>query len=120
MTSHRARWLAFFGALLCALAVAGGAWASHGLDGMEQVRAAVGALMAFGHGLALQCLAHRSTESRAHVAGSILLLLGTLLFCGALIVSLLWSARPVLAPLGGMLTIVGWLALAIDALTRPR
>ena len=111
--------LAFAGALLAGLAVALGAYASHGVtDPQAQSNLQTATLYAFGHGVALAALAAGTTRSLGK-AGLYLLLLGTLLFSGSLaLVALgqLHSTR--LAPVGGISLILGWVLWAADALRR--
>ncbi|PZO05985.1 MAG: DUF423 domain-containing protein [Lysobacteraceae bacterium] len=112
---HRA--LAAFGALACAVSVGLGAYASHGLDGDAARRVGLAALFAFGHGVALLLLAP-AAGARLRSAALSSLALGVLLFSGSLLAAVFLSAPTVLAPTGGMLMMLGWLALAIDALRR--
>ena len=103
------------GALLAAASVALSAYAAHA-DGAARLQSA--ALMALVHGVALAALGRRAHGALGRVA-LVALLLGTLVFAGALLGGHLagWSTRP--APAGGLLMIGGWLLYAIDAL-RPR
>lgn len=111
------RLFAAFGAVACGLAVALGAYASHGLEGEAAGRAGLAALFAFGHGLALQLLL-RETSGRLRVLAAGAMLAGLLLFAGSLCgaVFLGWPTR--LAPAGGLLLIVSWLMIAVDSLRR--
>lgn len=104
------------GALACGLAVALGAYASHGLDGEAARRAGLAALFAFGHGLALVLLA--PAVGRWRLAACATLLAGLLLFAGSLAGAALlgWPTR--LAPAGGLLLMAGWLMIAIGFLRR--
>lgn len=111
------RILAASGALLCGSAVALGAYASHGLEGADTSRAALAAIFAFGHGLALAVLA-RVLASRLAQVGLGILLAGSLVFCGSLAGAVFLSWPTVLAPAGGMLMMSGWLLLAVDAFRR--
>ena len=117
MIAGSARALATAGALACALAVALGAYASHGLDGENARRAGLAALFAFGHGLALQVLL-RNQAGRLRLAAGAVLLAGLLLFAGSLCgaVFLGWPMR--LAPAGGLLLIASWLIIAVDTFRR--
>ena len=111
------RALAAFGALACAAAVGLSAYASHGLQGEDARRAGLAALFAFGHGLALLLLApHAGT--RARVVGLFMLALGLALFSGSLLGAALFALPTALAPGGGLLLMLGWLIIAIDALRR--
>jgi uncharacterized membrane protein YgdD (TMEM256/DUF423 family) len=109
--------LAAFGALACAAAVGLSAYASHGLQGEESRRVALAALFAFGHGLALLLLAPHAA-SRLRVVGLMMLALGLLLFSGSLLGAALASLPTALAPTGGLLLMLGWLIIAVDALRR--
>lgn len=108
------RWLAFAGALACAVAVALGAYASHGAEGQAQSRIALAALMLFGHGLAVMALAPRGTGAMIRWSLRILAL-GVLLFSGSLILAAGFAMAAPLAPAGGLLLILGWFMLAVAA-----
>ncbi|KFL36423.1 DUF423 domain-containing protein [Arenimonas donghaensis] len=110
------RLLAACGALACGLAVALGAYASHGLEGQAASRAGLASLFSFGHGLALFVLMR--DPGRLRLAAGGVLLAGLLLFAGSLCgaVFLGWPTR--LAPFGGLLLMAGWLMIAVDALRR--
>jgi uncharacterized membrane protein YgdD (TMEM256/DUF423 family) len=112
---HRA--LAAFGALACGISVGLGAYASHGLDGDAARRVGLAALFAFGHGLALLLLAP-AAPAPLRTAGLSGLALGVLLFSGSLLAAVFLSAPTALAPTGGLLLMLGWLAIAADALRR--
>ena len=109
--------LAAFGALACGVSVGLGAYASHGLDGDAARRVGLAALFAFGHGLALLLLAP-AAGSRLRTAGLSGLALGVLLFSGSLLAAVFLAAPTALAPTGGVLLMLGWLAIAADALRR--
>lgn len=111
------RALAAFGALACGVSVGLGAYASHGLDGDAARRVGLAALFAFGHGLALLLLAP-AAGTRLRSVGLSSLAVGVLLFSGSLLAAVFLSAPTVLAPAGGVLLMLGWLALAADALRR--
>jgi uncharacterized membrane protein YgdD (TMEM256/DUF423 family) len=111
------RALAAFGALACGVAVGLGAYASHGLDGDAARRVGLAALFAFGHGLALLLLAP-AAGTRLRLTGLSGLALGVLLFSGSLLAAVFLSAPTLLAPTGGMLLMLGWLAIAADVLRR--
>lgn len=111
------RALAAFGALACGVSVGLGAYASHGLDGDAARRVGLAALFAFGHGVALFLLAPAS-GTRLRMGGLVGLAAGVLLFSGSLLAAVFLAAPTVLAPAGGMLLMLGWLALAADALRR--
>ncbi|PDQ20642.1 DUF423 domain-containing protein [Mesorhizobium sanjuanii] len=55
-------------------------------------------------------------------AGSLILLVGLVLFCGDLLARNFIGSRlfPMSAPIGGTLLIGGWLVIAASALMRPR
>lgn len=110
--------LAFSGAVLAALAVAFGAYASHGIaDVQAQSSVQTATIYAFGHGLALAALSAGTSRSLGR-AGLYLLLLGTLLFSGSLVLSALTQIGPKLTPVGGIGLMLGWLLWAVDALRR--
>lgn len=115
----RQRAFATAGALACGVAVGLGAYASHGVEGQDAVRLGLAALMLFGHGLALQGWARFSARVPVAVALT-LLLLGLALFCGALIAAVAFATPTVWAPVGGILLMLGWLALAAAAWLEPR
>lgn len=58
---------------------------------------------------------------RAHALAALVVLAGVALFAGDLTLRDLTGARlfPMAAPSGGMLTILGWLGIAVSALFRP-
>lgn len=100
------------GALLAGGGVALSAYAAHA-EGAARLESA--ALMALVHGVALAALGRHAQGALGRTA-LLALLLGTLLFAGALLGGHVagWSTRP--APGGGLLMIGGWLLYAIDAL----
>ena len=101
------------GAIGCALAVALGAYAMHAsLAPRDHERLAIAALFLFAHGLALAALAPK-TASRWRVLSLRMLLIGTILFAGSLVLAAVAGIDPVLAPFGGGLLILGWLLLAL-------
>jgi len=109
------RVLAAAGALLAAVAVALSAYAAHGTEGAAQANLQLAALFGFGHGLALVALA-RARGPRLASAALVLLLLGTVLFSGALVAKYLFGGPSATAPFGGGMLVVGWLLYAIAAL----
>ena len=111
------RILAACGALACAAAVGLAAYASHALHGEDARRAGLAALFAFGHGLALLLLAPEA-GTRLRVVGLMMLALGLLLFSGSLLAAALFASPATLAPGGGLLLMLGWLIIAVDALRR--
>jgi uncharacterized membrane protein YgdD (TMEM256/DUF423 family) len=110
-------WLAACGALLAALSVALAAYAAHAAQGPAQARLELAAAFAFGHGLALATLAPSMQRGLGYVALATLAT-GVLLFSGSLAGAALAQWPTTLAPMGGMLMIGGWLALALALLRR--
>ncbi|TQD40975.1 DUF423 domain-containing protein [Marilutibacter aestuarii] len=107
------RVLAASGAVLAAMSVGLAAYASHAADADARSSLLLAAVFAFGQGLGLAALA--PTRRRWLGTGAMAaLLLGVLLFSGSLAGGQLlgWPTR--LAPTGGSLMILAWLALAID------
>lgn len=110
--------LAFSGALLAASAVGLGAYAAHGVaDAHAQSNLQTAALYAFGHGIALAALAAGTTRTLGRVALYVLLL-GSLLFCGSLVLNATAGVSSRLAPVGGISMMLGWVLWALDALRR--
>lgn len=109
--------LAACGALLAGMAVALAAYAGHGVDGDARAALQTAAVYAFGHGLALAALARGERDGLAKL-GLFALLLGTLLFAGALVSRHLLDGPSMFAPWGGGLTMLGWLLYALAALRR--
>lgn len=110
--------LAFSGALLAASAVGLGAYAAHGMaDAHAQSNLQTAALYAFGHGIALAALAAGTTRTLGRVALYVLLL-GSLLFCGSLVLNATVGVSSRLAPVGGISMMFGWVLWALDALRR--
>lgn len=105
------RWLGASGALLAAGAVALAAYAAHGVDGPAQSALQTAALFAFGHGVAILALVRQAHRIRGVMALCVVLA-GALLFCGSLVATHLLGVPVGLAPLGGMVMIVGWLLVA--------
>lgn len=116
-THSAPRWTIVVGALLAGSAVALSAYASHGVDGSARANLLTAAAFAFGHGLALVALAGVARGRLAMIA-SLVLLAGTLLFCGALAGRSLLGLSSAPAPLGGGLLMLGWLLHAVAALRR--
>jgi uncharacterized membrane protein YgdD (TMEM256/DUF423 family) len=121
------------GAVLAAMAVLAGAFGAHDLkqqvkagrltaDRLEVFDTAARNQMTHAIGLILVGLAcHAAGSSTAtQIAGSAFLL-GIALFCGWLYANALGGnvALPLLAPLGGLSFVVGWIALAIAAWRWP-
>lgn len=111
------RAIAASGAVLAAVGVALSAYAAHSTAGDARGSLQTAALFAFGHGVALATMAPMSRRRLAVVA-LIGLLLGTLLFAGAIVAAQLWSVHARTAPFGGGLLIAAWLLYAADALRR--
>jgi len=116
-------WL-FFGGVSGALAVGFGAYAAHGFPDAPQAASWVEKASRYQmyHALALLALAALGNDgSRLRILAGLLFAVGTVLFCGTLYLLAL-SAWPIawLAPYGGTSFILGWLALALSALTRRR
>ena len=110
--------IAFSGAVLASVAVALGAYATHGVaDAHAQSNLQTASLYAFGHGIALAALAAGTTRTLGRVA-LYLLLLGTLLFSGSLALNALAQLGSKLAPIGGISLMLGWVLWALDALRR--
>lgn len=107
------------GALACALAVAFGAYAAHGLEAHASARMQPALFYLFLHGLAVVLLARRR-RSRLELAALGCWSAGMLLFCGSLIAAVLLRWPTTLAPLGGILLIAGWLWQAIAAICRTQ
>ncbi|HZX76569.1 DUF423 domain-containing protein [Lysobacter sp.] len=112
-----ARLLGAGGAILAAAAVALSAYAAHVAQGVDQSRLHSAALFAFGHGIALAALAPRRPRMLRTLA-LVVLLVGTLLFSGSLVLGVMVGMPTQLAPVGGMLMIAAWLVYAVEALRR--
>ena len=113
--ARQRHWLAAAGSLLAGASVALAAYAAHGVEGEAQARLAQAAAFGFGHALALAALAPLAVRRNA-LAGLLMLLAGTLLFCGSLAGAVFAGVAPTLAPFGGGLLIAGWLLHGIDRL----
>ncbi len=108
------------GAILASLAVAAGAYASHGLvdhatpEGIDAFRTAVQYHFYHALGLVLTGWLLRERCSRAVQLAGWLFLGGILLFCGSLYLYALSDDRGLLqaAPVGGFSFIIAWLSLA--------
>lgn len=117
-------WL-FLGALAGLAAVALAAWAAHGAPAayeLAQRRSVDNALTMQGwHALALLAAGLMAERGRtmAHLAGACFTL-GMVIFCGAVWWNVTGGARlPIpAAPIGGMMLMAGWAALALAALKR--
>lgn len=106
------------GALVSAMAVGVGAYASHVADARDQHRLALAALFAFGHGLALLASA-RMSPSRLATTARLCWLSGIAFFSGAMVAATFFGTSTASVPLGGSLMIVGWFFMAA-ALWRER
>ena len=108
----------FFGGSFAACAVALSAYAMHAtLDPHAREQVVIAAAFAFGHGLALAALARHG----AHWLGALslsALFVGVVLFAGSLVGAAVAHAPTTFAPLGGMITIAGWLLFALHSLRR--
>ncbi|HEX3999974.1 MAG TPA: DUF423 domain-containing protein [Pirellulales bacterium] len=124
-----ARWWIIVGAVLAAAAVLAGAFGAHGLkqrvktglmtaEKLEVFDTAARNQMIHAIGLILVGLALRAggPSMAAQIAGAAFLL-GIVLFCGWLYANALSGnvALPLLAPIGGLSFVVGWIALAVAA-----
>ena len=110
------RALAGIGALACGVAVGFGAYAMHAAaTPQNHERLAIAALFLFAHGLALAALAPRTTL-RLRQLGLCVLMVGTILFSGTLILAATLGIDPSLAPFGGSLLMLGWLLIALGFL----
>lgn len=110
------RWLAI-APLICGIAVALGAYASHAVAGQSQQRLALAALFAFAHGLALIAMTRR--QSALANASKMIFLAGIGMFSGSLACAALFATTTIAAPLGGSLLIFGWLLSAVDFWRNP-
>lgn len=115
--STMTRWLSAAGALLAGASVALSAYASHGADAGAREWLMLAAAFGFGHGLALVALAPLS-RGKLGASALLSLLLGTVLFSGALVAKAAWDASATTAPFGGMLLIAGWVLQAIATARR--
>ena len=110
------------GALLGCAAVALAAAASHALaarldaDDMRRVWIAAG--IGLAHAPVLVAIALANRGGRVLLAAASAILLGALLFCGSLVGRALLGAPSTLAPAGGVLLMLGWLALAVAIVRR--
>ena len=105
------------GALLAGLSVGLSAYAAHAADAEARAALQTAAVFAFGHGIVLVVLG-RAVRGTLELASLAALLLGTLLFSGALVSRHLFAGPAFFAPWGGMLTMLGWLLQAMAAFRR--
>lgn len=116
------RKLLIFAALNGAMAVAAGAFAAHGAGPAVKTLLATGAHYQLAHAvLAVACAIWVGGGATARLAGW-LAATGGLVFALALygIGVLGVSAMGMVAPVGGILMILGWIALAVAAIRRPQ
>ncbi len=110
--------LAAIGAVLCAASIGLAAYAAHGVvDPTVQAPLQSACLYGFGHGIALAALAPRARQALARWSLR-LLLLGTLLFSGSIVLHHLGGIANGLAPIGGVTMMLAWLLWAASALRR--
>jgi len=110
--------LALSGGLIAAAAVGLGAYAAHGVaDAHAQSNLQSATIFGFGHGVALAALSAGTSRSLGR-AGLYLLLFGTLLFSGSLVLGVMAGMSTRLAPVGGMGLMLGWVLWALDAIRR--
>ncbi|HXS52561.1 MAG TPA: DUF423 domain-containing protein [Usitatibacter sp.] len=115
----------FLGAIVMALGVAAGAFSAHAAkgavhpDAARLLQTAVLYHLVNGLGIVAVALVARAGSSTWLAAAGVLLAAGIVLFCGALwILAMSGRSMGPMAPTGGLAFIVGWIALAIHALTR--
>jgi uncharacterized membrane protein YgdD (TMEM256/DUF423 family) len=111
------RLLTSTGAVLASAGVALSAYAAHAAEIAARGSLQSAALIALLHGVALAALP-RHAARRTGLAALLMLALGTLLFSGTLVAAHALGTPTRLAPIGGMLLILGWLVFAIDAIRR--
>lgn len=121
-----ARMLLGSGALVMAIGVILGALSSHATKGAPHPEAprllqiAVQYQLIHGLGLLLIGALARNSASMWLAAAGVLLLLGIVFFCGSLwYLAMTNRSLGFIAPLGGMLFIAGWLALAFWVMQLP-
>lgn len=119
-----ARRLFIFGAVFAGLAVALGAFGSHGLKKIVSAEALttweIGVRYQMYHGLALLALAGAIVHglgARWMLRGSALLIVGVLIFSGSLYLYVTTGVRPfaIITPVGGVCLLAGWTAIAFGA-----
>ena len=121
---NETRWILFAGALLGGLGVALGAFGAHALkssvDAMRLGWWNTAVQYQLWHAVALVALAALPLPGRGLAAG--LMIAGTLVFAGTLYVMALTGLRwlGAVTPIGGLLLIAGWGALAWAALRMPQ
>ncbi len=115
-------WIAA-GALAGLLTVALSAWSAHGLAGDPARLRLAGTAIQQGGWYALALLATgllaERWGGRAVTAAGACFLLGTVLFCGAVwFVALTGTSPGPVAPVGGVLLMLGWVCLFVAAVAR--
>jgi uncharacterized membrane protein YgdD (TMEM256/DUF423 family) len=126
LTIQLARFLITIAALIMAVGVGLGAYASHGLGSLDPAAARsfeTGVQYQLVHGLGLIAIAiygERHPSHRLLPLAALLLLTGMVLFCGGVYSSSLGGPRWIaqLAPTGGMGLISGWIVLAVAAIRQ--
>ncbi len=123
--SPPAKWLIALGALLCAAAVAAGAFGAHALkarlspDLLAIYRTAVEYHFYHALGLVLVgCIVARVADTTLAAASGWVMLAGIVLFSGSLYLLVATGTRwlGAVTPFGGLAFIVAWVLLAVAAL----
>ncbi len=114
-----------FGALAGLTALAMAAFAAHGLEQLDQAALQMvrNALQMHGwHALALLACGLWVPRGGPLVDwAGLAFAVGLLLFCGAVYALALFGVRvPMVAPIGGLLLMLGWLLLLTSAVVAPR
>ena len=121
---NETRWILFAGALLGGLGVALGAFGAHALkSSFDATRLGwwnTAVQYQLWHAVALVALAALPLPGRGLAAG--LMIAGSLVFAGTLYVMALTGLKwlGAVTPIGGLLLIAGWAALAWAALRMPQ
>ena len=100
------------GAFFAAMAVGLSAYVSHAfISSQSKTNLFIATIFLFGHGLALCTLPENKNRFiRFNIVGRVGILFGTLMFCSALIMPILFGiTAPRIAPLGGLLSIGAWI-----------
>ena len=105
------------GALMAGLSVGLSAYAEHAIEGDARAALQTAAVFAFGHGTVLLLLG-RAVRGALETVSLAALLLGTLLFAGALVSRHVFGGPAFFAPWGGVLTMLGWVLQAAAAFRR--
>ncbi|HPF74248.1 MAG: DUF423 domain-containing protein [Rhodanobacteraceae bacterium] len=118
------RLIAAAGALALGIGTAAAAASAHFQDALDATRLGSASQMLLVHGLGLfgLALARHAWPSKRRTLGWIAALLaaGLLLFAGSLLFAVAFDASTALAPFGGGLTILCWVAAAIVFLLPVR